>query len=321
MHRQGVALVFGLLVTVVLSIFLGAFFISTMSENTLVKRHVNSARAFWAAEAGIADAARHLSNKTGMVGTYTYYNATIDSHYPIGNTTYYNITSTGSVVLPSGENLPPRRLRAVVSAEDVRNENFPYALASTSNIKITGNAAMITGEGGCANCTGHDCNCDINSTPRQCCGEKIEYPSFVGLFGIDYETMRAQAIADGRYYNDTNFTSSPPISGITWVEGDLRLGGDNLQGTGILIVTGNTTFTGNVNFKGIVYSAGQVTLKGGGGGDPNISGSIISASNTTVEETDLYGKVYLQRNETWIGNALNSTRPLVDKAISFWKED
>jgi hypothetical protein len=318
MHRQGVALVFGLLVTVVLSILLGSFFISTMSENNLVKRYVNSARAFWAAEAGIADAARRLSNTgTVNIGAYTYYNATIDSHYPIGNTTYYNITSTGSVVLPSGEDLPSRRLRAVVNTEDVRNDNFPYALASTSEIKITGNAAEITGEGECANCTGKDCDCDIES--NQCCGERIDYPSFVGLFGIDQETMRAQAIAAGQYYDDANFTS--PVSNITWVEGDLSLGGDNLRGTGILIVTGNTTFTGNVDFKGIVYSTGQVTLKGGGGGDPNISGSIISASNTTVEDTDLRGKVYLQRNETWIGNALNSTRPLVDKAISFWKED
>jgi hypothetical protein len=319
MHRQGVALVFGLLVIVVLSILLGSFFMSTMSENNLVKRYVNSARAFWAAEAGIADAARSLSNTgTVNIGAYTYYNATIGSPEKKGYTTYYNIISTGFVVLPSGEKLE-RHLKVVVNAEDVRNENFPYALASTSNIEITGNAAEITGEGECANCTGKDCNCDINSTPKQCCGERIAYPSFVGLFGIDQETMRAQAIAAGQYYDDANFTS--PVSNITWVEGDLSLGGDNLRGTGILIVTGNTTFTGNVDFKGIVYSTGQVTLKGGGGGDPNISGSIISASNTTVEDTDLHGKVYLQRNETWIGNALNSTRPLVDKAISFWKED
>jgi|GEM_PF-1223735 len=311
-YKRATILAFSLLVILVLFVILGSFFLSTMSENKITRSHLNLARAFWAAEAGVADVIRYLQNRTSTLSSNPniYYNATIDSSETIGNTTYYNVTSTGYVVLPSGETFS-RQLKVIVNADDVSANNFAYALESTREIDITGNAAIITGDNNCTNCTGQGCSC----TGNQCCRENST-PSFTQLFGIDQETMRQIAIESGRYYSPSNFTS--PVHNITWVVGNLsRSGSAGLQGDGILIIEGNANFQGNVNFTGILYVMGDLNLKGGGGGDPTFSGSIISDTQANVT-TDLYGRVNLERNQTYIDNALNHTRPFVDKGITAW---
>jgi hypothetical protein len=73
MNKRGVALILTYMVIAALTILAVAFFNTTTNENTLAKRQVNSTRAFWIAEAGLARAYRDWStNVTLPTGAVSY---------------------------------------------------------------------------------------------------------------------------------------------------------------------------------------------------------------------------------------------------------
>jgi Tfp pilus assembly protein PilX len=74
-------------------------------------------------------------------------------------------------------------------------------------------------------------------------------------------------------------TSSNPL--VTVVQGDLSL--DAVHGYGILLAEGNLTFTGNTSWDGVilVIGNGNLTVRGGGGGQIN-GGVLVANINTGV---------------------------------------
>jgi hypothetical protein len=88
------------------------------------------------------------------------------------------------------------------------------------------------------------------------------------------ESMKATAIANGRY-----FTSTPASFGtiaspqLTFCDGNCAL----QDGAGLLIVTGTLTGSGNVGFNGIILVLGDGVFLRNGGGNGDTYGAIVVA--------------------------------------------
>ncbi len=288
MGKQGIALVLALLVTLVLSILVGSFFLRSMNENQLVARYVNSARAFWLAEAGVAEGIRHMPNSTsGCMGTDNgCYSANVSSL----SVKYYQINSTGTVTLPSGGNIA-RSLNVVVETENIDSSKFQYAIATTVTLVTKGSVTINPG-------TSWEQNATIN---------------FSDLFECSKEDMKSYAT---HVYSTVDNTT--PINGITWVEpsgGSLNITG-NLTGSGILVIAGNVSISGTVQLDGIIYVIGDLTITG----NVTVNGSVLAESNALIDTTtELKGNVTLNYDSNKISDALNPLK-FMNPAIVSWKE-
>jgi len=285
MNRRGIALIFALLVVLVLSILLSIFFFKSINENNLVNRYVNSVRAFWVAEAGVAEAIKNLPN--------TYTNDTLGNYYYNATTTtfgsYYNITSIGTVGLPNGGYIR-RTVKVVAGTGTVNASKFQYALAAANDL-------CFGGKGSCNKqatefidpdvCNGHPCWVENDTTIN-----------FRDLFG--YEQSEIEQIA--RHYNSTNFNASLNNETV-WVDVDpdstLMVTG-SLTGRGILIINGSVHFGGTYQFSGIVYVLGTLTARG----TFDSYGTVMVASTSDIDNS-VNGNPDFYYNTTEITNALN----------------
>lgn len=288
MNRRGVVLIFSLLVTLVLSVLLGAFYFKAVSENHLARRFADSTRAFWLAEAGIAKVkgTSGLSSASGYLDDTNYtYNAVVSNI--TGN--YYNIVSTGVVSLPNGSNVS-RTLTATIKTGTVDASKFKYGIETTTDLEIRGSV-------------------DINPDDSQ---KENSTLIFTGLFGISKADMEVNAT---HIYTDSNFAA--PVDGITWVNvqtGNTLTIAGNLTGSGILVVNGNAHFSGTVTFNGIIYVIGTLTMTG----TVTTNGSVLAESSTTVDTT-LNGNVTINYIPDQISDALTNVQFLTKQIVS-WKE-
>jgi type II secretory pathway pseudopilin PulG len=137
MNKEGIALIFSLIVVLVLSILLSALYFKSISENNLVDRYLSSMRAFWVAEAGIAEAKRNLpgSPTNGNLGDYSY-ETTTTYRTTINNSNYYDISSTG--IVPSlGGNIS-RTVNAVVKTGPIDPTKFQYSIQAANDLCFGG---------------------------------------------------------------------------------------------------------------------------------------------------------------------------------------
>lgn len=288
MNKRGIALIFSLLVVVVLSILSVSFFFKTITENNLVKRYVNSTRAFWLAEAGIAEAIYNMPNDTsGSIGSSNYTYST-DTFLLSGE--YYQIDSTGSVQLPTGDTLM-RSVSVVVRTSPVDPNKFQHAIRTTVELDVRGNV-------------------DINGPT-----EEFANIIFSDLFDHTKEDVKSFA---SNYYLDPPVDVTP-VSGLTWVDlsagQELRISSDTWQGSGILIVNGDAQITGGT-FNGILYIIGRLRMSG----NPTINGTILAESDTEiVEDTTVTGNVTINYDFDAIANALNILQFIIPE-ITSWRE-
>ncbi len=269
MNKRGITLIFGLLVVLVLSILSGSFFFKSINENNLVRRYVKSTQAFWAAEAGIAEAIRNLANSptNGNLGDYRYETATV-YRATINASDYYDITSTGIADLPSGGDIR-RTINVVVKRGSSDPTKFQYGIAAANDL-------CFGGPGSCNKTPEDFLDPDIcNEHP--CWKEFDSTINFRDLFG--YQQSDVENIAT--HYDESNFPSA--VSGITWVDvtpaGSTLMVTGSLTGTGVLIINGNVHFGGTYQFNGIIYVLGTLTARG----TFDSYGSIIVASAGGVD--------------------------------------
>ena len=115
-------------------------------------------------------------------------------------------------------------------------------------------------------------------------------PSVVNIFGSLGETMSTptglkafiDAVAAAPYAHvygsdPSSITlGSAAVPAINYVDGDLTLSGTS-TGYGILVVTGTLRFTGNFQWKGVILAVGDGEMEYGGGGNPEINGTVFAA--------------------------------------------
>lgn len=269
MNRRGVALFFSLLVMLVLLVLLNSFFSKLINENNLVKRHVNSVRAFWAAEAGLAEAEDNLPATpiNGNIGNYSY-STTTTLRTTINNRDYFDIASVGIVGVGGTADIR-RTLNAVVRRGAVDPSKFQYGITAANDLCFGGS----------------NCNKDPNDflDPTVCGGhacwnENDTTINFRDLFS--YEQSDVEAIAT--HYTESDFPGD--VNGITWVDvtpGNTLISTGMLTGSGILIIDGNVHLGGDYQFHGIVYVLGTLTARG----NMDTYGSVVVASTSDIDNS------------------------------------
>ncbi|MFC1674364.1 hypothetical protein ACFL1K_00505 [Candidatus Omnitrophota bacterium] len=289
MGKRGIALVFGLLVILVLSVLVASLYYKAINENNLTRRSVASSRAFWLAEAGIAEAIANMPNnvsETSLGGDdYTYSAETLKLDDKL-----YQINSTGSVWFPGNQRVR-RDLTVIVKTGDTAPNNFLYALESTVEITVRGQTVYIESQ------------------------EENSEIIFSDRFGLSEANIRA--IADevyGHLYEDV--TETTEISGVTWVEptsGEITIAG-NFTSSGILVIDGDAHFSGTLTHDGIIYVQGNLMVTG----DVTINGAILSEASTEVD-TEVRGTVQIYHDEAQIEAALLALT-FINPEVSAWEE-
>jgi hypothetical protein len=287
MNNKGVALIFSFIIVLVLSILLSAFYFKSINENNMVRRYISSMRAFWAAEAGIAEAKSNLPNSptNGNIGDCSY-ETTTTYRASINNSDYYDIASTGTA--PSSGSEISRTLNAVVMTGPVDPSKFQYSVQAANDLCFGGNCKKdpYTYIHPCypPGCDGHQCYKEFDNTIN-----------FADMFG--YQLSEISSIAT--HYTNANFPGT--VSGVTWVDvtpgGTLMVTGSQ-QGSGILVVNGNVHFGGTYQFRGVVYVLGTLTARG----NFDLFGSAIVASTSDVDSIN--GTPDLTWDENEITSAL-----------------
>ncbi|MDD5108267.1 MAG: hypothetical protein PHC29_01975 [Candidatus Omnitrophica bacterium] len=287
-NRQGFVLIFSLLVTLILSLLLTAFYLQNINESNLAKRSADSTRAFWLAEAGVANAYVNFpAGASGALGGVNYtYNAVVT---PISGN-YYTITSTGGVNRADGAVIT-RVITASVKIGNTNPAKFKYGIETTTELEIKGSV-------------------DINPNDSS---KEYSTLDFSDLFGVTKAQMQAGAT---HYYTPSNFGA--PVNGITWIEvpsGQTLSVAGNLTGSGVLVINGNVRFSGTVVFDGIIYVIGTLTMAG----NVTTSGSVLAESSTTVDTT-ITGNVTINYDIDKITTALGAVASLNKQVVS-WKSN
>lgn len=295
-NNRGVVLILALLVTLVLSIVSVSFYTQNINENKLARRSVDSMRAFWLAEAGIAKSV--TTNIPAAVNGFL-----SDSNHsysvsvtPVSGTNYYTVNSTGTVNLPSGESVS-RTITTTVEVQYLAATNFQHAIETTADQIIQRGA-----------------NVHINpSDPNDPHGPKVDSDfSFSQLFGMSKEEMRAMA---DHLYTSSNLDTGN-INNITWIDvnsgSTLNIAG-NTSGTGILVINGNAKLTGTMQFSGIIYIIGKFTSTG----TFDQYGSLL-AESTPELDPELRGAATVNYDEAAIANAASNI--VTGNTVVSWKE-
>lgn len=293
-NKRAVVLVFSLLLTLVLSSLLGALFLNVVSESLQANYYVNSTKALWLAEAGIAtvraNPGLNLANGT-LGGANYFYNVPQPQQVP-GSSRYWMVTSTGSVSIPRlpTNQVISRTIEATIETGAIDPSKFPYAIDTTCDLVIKGNAVTING--------GYK--------------ENDNTINFSNMFGITKTTMESGAT---HVYTDANFNA--PVNGITWVNvasgNNLNIAG-NLVGSGILVIKGDARISGTIDFNGIIYVIGTLTMTG----TVTTNGSVVAESSATAD-TELKGTVNINYNLAQIQSALGYVQLLTKRIVS-WRE-
>lgn len=302
--EKGIILIFSLLVVFVLSALLASLYFQSINENLLARRSVDSIRAFWLAEAGIAQAINNIGSSPGsgyLNGNINHAYSYIITHYAGSN--YYSVQSTGTVRLPTGQNIS-RQITATVLVNRADPGQFPYALGTSANgVNMNGNVKI----------NGYR----TPDTPADCggCYAINEALNFTQLFSISKATIKTYATV----YDNTVPTS---LSGINWIDvpsGTTLNISSNIANSsaspGILIINGNVKMSGTVNFYGIIYVIGQLDMRG----TVNASGSILAESAVSADPS-LQGDVSVNFSAADITNALNLLDNFSTKRVVSWKE-
>ena len=236
---------------VVVFIILGvsAIYLSTL-QSDIQARDIQSQRAFWIAEAGIAKAIVRLPETTPSP-LLEYLEENADESYSImitptaGFTNRWTIQSTGFV---------PNATRTIeVEIEGVVN-NITGVINANGDVDIDG-SSNVTGT--------------VN--------ENLDPPlAFESVFLMTKDQVRH--IANNHYINPA--INQTPVTQITWVTGDLAITTTGWQGYGLLVVDGNLRFAGG-SFSGIIWVTGDLDCTG----NPDINGSIFVEGETTIKVT------------------------------------
>ncbi|MCF7871323.1 MAG: hypothetical protein K9L95_00725 [Candidatus Omnitrophica bacterium] len=298
MNKKGIALAVALWAVAVLAVIIASLFIKVTNERQLVKRHGNTIKSFWLAEAALSEGFISLPDSvpstvvtqaegcpSGAACSYQAVVSSIPNSDPQHN--YYKIDATGTVVLSGGASLSTN-LSATAQTESPDASNFQHAIESNGNITERGSV-------------------EINGTQNPNAAL-----NFSGLFTATKDEIKNSA---DHLYTEDNFAE--PVDGITWVEvsSDQQLTtAGNLQGEGILIIDGDCHMSGTENFDGIIYVIGGLTITG----NVDINGAVLSGSETNID-TELRGNVTVTYDPTAISQALSNVGYLSKEIVSWQK--
>ncbi len=307
MTKRGVALIVTFMVVVVLTILGSATISRSVSERFITQRYVELTRAFWLAEAGVNHALGELRNDYNVISGNCKWETNLGSGRYCVDLSDKDIngrrTVTAHGYIPS--TIPARaerKIKVLVESTPSNPSLLEYAIASSGDLKITGNVKLMPSGSSHAKST----------------------LTFEQVFGMTKDQVKAiavsaQAAGTGHVYTNPDINQQP-VNGITWVD----LTGSNKykissdwSGSGLLIVNGNGNdvaldISGSWQFTGVIWVIGKVSISG----TPVITGAIFAESSFTVEST-LTGNTKIIFNSTTVSSTFDLLSPTGLKA---WRE-
>jgi len=305
------ALIFSTLAVVLLSGFLGALFVQSVSETVLEHRDADATSALWLAESGIAKVKSmttlpvttttgSIPNTTFPSNTYTFSVAVPTS---IGSGCY-TLVSTGTVTSPGS--VITRAVSATLHIIPPDASQIIYSVETTSPDLTFKNKCLKNLEN----------PADLYKTSSQ--------KTFQSFFGVPMATMLAKSKQAGNLYaQDTSLGNTITAQGVTWI--DVSPGQtlsiqhlNNLSSSSIVIINGNFKLNGvagggGSTFKGILYVIGTFEMLG----NATVEGTAFIESSAQIG-ADLTGSSLVSYNSANIAESLS---PLSTKAIVSWKEN
>lgn len=301
MNKRGAVFIFSYFAIIILTGFLGAFFTRSINNSQLARRHVESIRALWLAEAGIAMVQSSIGIPSAVSGTFesppaTTYAYNVPAPAQLGSSNYYTVVSTGAV---TSWGTVSRTVSVTMKLVPPDASQFQYGVETTSS-----------------NLSYQDKNIINSEYPGQK-AKSNSTKSFLDLFGVPKETLEALAVTQGTHFSSSQFGNTINASGITWIEvpAGVLMQIEHLNGSGIVVIEGDFKITGNGRFDGILYVVGTLTMRG----NPEINGTVFVESTVDEDMVDIQGSpgqvVY---SSQYISNAL---LPLTtSKSIVSWRE-
>ncbi len=297
MNNRASALILGLLVILVLAVLSSSFLYKQINEGFLSNRFADSARALWAAEAGIQSARNNNLDQTSLSGSIegATYAVTISQ---ISSSSSYMVVSTGTSGAVS------RTVEAVVSTRETDASKFKYGIESTVDIDFKG-STTVYGE-----------TTDPNPPAKKYLDPNYYKEnstfSFPDLFIFTTTELKSWCADMGSIYNGT--FPSAGFSGINWVMAPSSKYTGNVEGSGVLIIEGDLRIAGTINFSGIIYVIGELDISG----TAVINGAILAESAANVDTT-LTGTCDIIHSTAAITSALANIANLSPRIVS-WKE-
>jgi len=328
MNKRGIALIIGLIMIAVLTIFGGAVVSRSIFENRVEHRYAESTQAFWLAEAGINCALRELklsytapllsANCTKILTPGRYSVDDPPQNVTISGQTYKLLTAHGFI--PSAS---PARVERIIEALMVKYENVPTdfygnALYSAGGVTLSGQAYGVQGNVTYAgNLTGNTTNLNGTAYPDS---------SIAPLAQLNFDQIRAVSQGQSNYHNSTQLGGPFPTSfwynqtlgipNVVFLEGNLDLTG-HTHVAGFFVVGGevtyNATIGGNVDVDGSIYAPGRFTINGGGNA-LNVDGGAWSGQMTTLN-----GNAEVHYNQT-VMSAIQNLSFGTDVQFVSWRD-
>lgn len=310
MNKRGVALIITFMVIVVLTILGVATVSRSVSERFLAQRHIESAQAFWLAEAGISQALLQLKTNFNNL------NSISATSFGQGQYSVDTIAEEGSDrrvtahgFIPSEASARSERVITVLVRSSGNNPGNPglitNAIETTGTLKITGSV-------------------NINPPGSSHEGSTL---TFEEVFGMTEDEVRqiavnAQAEGTGHLYTDPP-SNQQPVNGITWVDltgGNKYSVSSNWSGSGLLIVDSNGNdvaldISGGWTFTGLIWVTGRVKITG----TSDIDGAVFARSSIDAEST-LGGDATLNYDSSAVASAFGFLSSEGGLQILSWRE-
>lgn len=320
MNKRGIVLLLSLGVIAVLSLLGSAVVSRSVNEANFARRHLETAQAFWLAEAGVNKALKDLRsnyNLTNIPATTLGqggYSAAIASQIDGSRL----VTATG--YLPSAGAARSQRVLQVrmYQAVALPPNFFNNIIYGGGNIILNGSSFELEGDVRYAGA--------ISGNTSRIEGAIIPDASINPIARLDFDQLRSISQGQGNYHDASHLNGPFPssfwynqslgIPNVVFLEGNLNLSGNVTVG-GFFVVGGEVVYdasiSGNVAFQGCIYTLGRFTISGGGSA-LNVNGGVWAGQQVTLN-----GGVELEYNATYM-NAVSGLNITSSVRITSWRD-
>lgn len=331
-NKKGSLLILCYIVIVSFAILSGAFLLKSVTEKNIAQRERNWLQAFQMSQAAVMRAFDELRNNYDWPGTATDVNLVL-GEYRVSVASVSDkrrITAQGFVPNSASASVQ-RSIEVFVQKEGMPANFFNNALYVSGDVTLNGSAYEINGDilhSGALND-----NTNVN-------GSTTQDTSIAPLIALSFADLRqiaeAQIKADGtnnvydvvraaeRDYPTSFWFDEPAgIPNVVYVEADLTLNGNIGIIGGFFVVVGDvitnpsgsndTTINGNGQIEGCIYTTGEFTVNGGGGG-LNVSGGVWAGEEATIN-----GNARVDWNQDYM-NAISGLGVSTDIQVISWRE-
>ncbi|MDD5431369.1 MAG: hypothetical protein PHO70_00055 [Candidatus Omnitrophica bacterium] len=301
MNKKGIALIISFFVILVLSIIGSVAISRSISEGRVASKHLESAQAFWLAEAAMTQGVRQLalnynfngaSARTRMVanndiaGGY-FFEIAPDVTVPTDRV----ITAHGIIPFVAAGTPRTERIIQVTARRSIPADFYDNAIYSAGDITLNGNAYNINGNVRYAGSI---------TSPSNITGTHTQDPAISPLAMLDFQQLLTISQSQNNVYAyvgnklkntvsgsqnlPTSFWFSPGVPNVVYIMGDLSINPSGGTVGGFIVVAGDvindltatqdTTLNGNGTVDGCIYTRGEFRVNGGGGGNLNVNGGV-----------------------------------------------